>query len=114
MALVEDLMKGWSDNFTVRRVFGDPVEKGNVTVIPVASISGGGGGGGAPSGGEGEAEGSGGGFGGSARPAGVYVVRADDVEWQPALNVTALGLAGIALAALITMTIGGVIRRHQR
>ena len=114
MALVEDLMKGWHDNFTVRRVFGDPVERGNVTVIPVARIAGGGGGGGAPTEGEGGAENSGGGFGGMARPAGVYVVRADGVEWQPALDVTALGLAGIALAALITMTVGGVIRRHQR
>jgi len=49
MALVEDLVKGWQDNFTVRRVFGDPVERGDVTVIPVARIAGGGGGGGAPS-----------------------------------------------------------------
>ena len=43
-----------------------------------------------------------------------YVVRADSVEWQPALDVTVLGLAGIALAALITMTVGGAIRRHRR
>ena len=114
MALVEDLRTGWQDNFTVRRVFGDPVEKGDVTVIPVARIAGGGGGGAAPSQDESAAENSGGGFGGMARPAGVYVIRADSVEWQPALDVTALGLASVALAALITMTVGGVIRRHQR
>lgn len=114
MGLVQDLMRSWQDSFTVRRVFGDPVEKDNVTVIPVARISGGGGGGGAPSGDEGEAGGSGGGFGGTARPAGAYVIRADDVEWKPALDVTALGLAGIALAALITMTVGAAIRRHRR
>ena len=110
----EDLMRGWQDNFTVRRVFGDPVERGDVTVIPVAKIAGGGGGGAAPSEGESAAESSGGGFGGKARPVGVYVIRADGVEWQPTLDVTALGLAAIALAALITMTVGGVIRRHQR
>ena len=45
MALVTDLMQGWRDNFTVRRVFGDVVEKDNVTIIPVAMVAGGGGGG---------------------------------------------------------------------
>jgi uncharacterized spore protein YtfJ len=114
MALVRDLMQGWHDSFTVHRVFGDPVEKDNVTVIPVARVSGGGGGGSAPAEGEGEEQGSGGGFGGTARPAGVYVIHADSVEWQPAVDVTALGLAGIALAALITVTIGGAIRRRRR
>ena len=111
MAVVNDLVRGWPDSFTVHRVFGDPVEKDNMTIIPVAMVSGGGGGGSAPAKGEDEAETSGGGFGGMARPAGVYVVHADSVEWQPALNVTILGLAGIALAALITVTVGGAIRR---
>jgi uncharacterized spore protein YtfJ len=114
MALVQELMKSWQDSFTVRRVFGDPVEKDNVTVFPVARISGGGGGGGATSADEGEAEGSGGGFGGTAQPAGVFVIRADDAEWRPALDITVLGLAGIALAALITVTVGGVLRRRRR
>jgi uncharacterized spore protein YtfJ len=114
MPLVKDLMQGWHDNFTVRRVFGDPVEKNNVTIIPVATVAGGGGGGTAPSEGEGEAESTGSGFGGMARPAGVYVIRADSVEWQPAVDVTILGLAGIALAALITVTVGSAIRRRQR
>lgn len=115
MALVKDLMQGWHDNFTVHRVFGDPVERDDVTVIPVAMVSGGGGAGGsAPAEGESEEESSGGGFGGMVRPAGVYVIHADSVEWQPALDVTILGLAGIALAALITITVGGAIRRRQR
>ena len=106
-------MQGWHDNFTVNRVFGDPIENGDVTVIPVAKVAGGGGGGTAPSEGESEAESTGSGFGGMARPAGVYVIRADSVEWQPALDVTILGLAGIALAALITVTFGSVIRRTR-
>lgn len=114
MAMVKDLMQGWHDNFTVHRVFGDPVEKDNVTVIPVAIVSGGGGGGSAPTEGKSDEESSGSGFGGMARPAGVYVVHADGVEWQPAIDVTILGLAGIALAALITLTVGGAIRRSQR
>jgi uncharacterized spore protein YtfJ len=114
MALIDDLMQSWHDTFTVHRVFGDPIEKQDVTVIPVATVSGGGGGGRAPSEDANDEENSGGGFGGIARPAGVYVIRADDVEWIPALNVTILGMASIALAALVTVTVGGVIRRHQR
>ncbi len=114
MTMANDLLQGWRDNFTVHRVFGDPVEKEDVTVIPVAMVAGGGGGGNAPSEGESEAEGSGSGFGGMARPAGVYVIRADSVEWQPAIDVTRLGMAGIALAALITVTVGVAIRRRQR
>jgi hypothetical protein len=60
------------DVLTVRRVFGDPIERDGVTVIPAANVRGGGGGGG----GEGpNGQGSGGGFGVSATPAGAYVIR---------------------------------------
>lgn len=111
MDMVKDLMKSWHDNYTVKRVFGDPIEKDGITVIPVALVAGGGAGGSSPAGAE--AEGRGGGFGGGARPAGVYVVRPDGVEWQPALDVTMLGLAGIALAALITVVLGRTLRRRR-
>lgn len=107
MGIVDSLTSGWSDNFTVGRVFGEPVAKDGVTVIPVAAVAGGGGGGEGPTGGETQGEGSGGGFGGMARPAGVYVVRAESVEWIPALDVTKIVLAGIALAGLM------VIKHHR-
>jgi uncharacterized spore protein YtfJ len=123
MALAKGLMKSWHDTYSVRRVFGDPIEKEGVTVIPVAMVVGGGGGGrgqgaddaagnGVGAGG-GFGEGEGGGFGGLARSAGVYVVRADDVEWKPAVDVTLLGIAGILLAALITVTLGRAFRRRR-
>lgn len=111
MTLVDKLMESWKDTYTARRVFGDPIEKDGVTVIPVAMVSGGGGGGSAPADGE-SGEGSGGGFGGMARPAGVYVVRADSVEWQPAVDVTLLGLAGIVLCGLIALVLGRALRRR--
>lgn len=113
MALVKDLMDSWHDTYAVRRVFGDPIEKEGVTVIPVAMVAGGGGGGAGQSTEEDAGSGEGGGFSGMARPAGVYVVRADSVEWQPALDVTLLGLAGIMLAALITLTLGRALRRRR-
>jgi uncharacterized spore protein YtfJ len=113
MALMKDITESWRDTYTVRRVFGDPVEKDGVAIIPVAMVAGGGGGGSAPAEGESSAESSGGGFGGMARPAGVYVVRADSVEWQPALDITLLGMAGIALTALIVVVLGRVLGRRR-
>ncbi|MDP2183727.1 MAG: sporulation protein [Actinomycetota bacterium] len=112
MAFVNSMLESWRDTYTVRRVFGDPIEKDGVIVIPVAMVAGGGGGGVGPIAEESSVEGSGGGFGGMARPAGVYVIRADSVEWQPALDITLLGMAGIALVALITLTCGRAIRRR--
>lgn len=113
MAVVKDMIETWRQTYSVRRVFGDPIEQEGIIVIPVAMVAGGGGGGSAPAEEPNGAENSGGGFGGMARPAGVYVVRADTVEWQPALDVTMLGMAGIALAALITLVLGRSLRRRR-
>ena len=46
MALINGMMQSWQDTFAVRKVFGEPVEKDGMVVIPVATVSGGGGGGG--------------------------------------------------------------------
>jgi len=112
MQPIDTMMESWKDTYTVRRVFGDPIEKDGVVIIPVASVSGGGGGGTGTSADEGGEEGEGGGFGGTARPAGVFVVRADDVEWKPALDITRLGIAGIALSAWIAVVLGLALRRR--
>jgi uncharacterized spore protein YtfJ len=95
-------IEGHRDAITVKRVFGDPYEKNGVTVIPAAKVMGGGGGGeGTDPSGE-AIVGSGTGFGRAARPAGAYVIRGDEVTWQPAVDVNqiiagALALAGLAL-----------------
>jgi uncharacterized spore protein YtfJ len=113
MAMIQDLMNAWKDTYTVSLVFGEPVEKDGVTIIPVAQVMGGGGGGTAPDDDAGGSESTGGGFGGMARPAGAYVVTAESVRWEPALDITRLGLAGIALAALITVTLGWALGRKR-
>ncbi len=41
-----ELIKGVRDALSVRQVFGEPVERDGVTVIPAATVMGGGGGGG--------------------------------------------------------------------
>jgi uncharacterized spore protein YtfJ len=90
------------DAMTVRRVFGDPYEKNDVTVIPAARVQGGAGGGGGE-GPERQGAGSGVGFGVNARPAGAFVIRGDEVDWRPAIDVNRVILGGqlIAVAALL-------------
>lgn len=91
------------DAITVRRVYGEPVERNGVTVIPAAAVQGGGGGGGGdqPDG----SSGGGSGFGLRARPVGAYVIRGEAVSWQPATDVSRaiLGAQLLALAALLVI-----------
>lgn len=91
---IEAILLGAQDAMAAKRVYGEPVERDGVTVIPAASVGGGGGGGG-----DNENNG-GGGFGIRARPVGAYVIRGDRVEWKPALDVQRLLLAAAGLAAL--------------
>lgn len=86
------------DAVTVRRVYGEPYEKNGVTLIPAAKMAGGGGAGGGddPSGG---GSGSGAGFGIAARPVGAYVIRGDEVKWQPAVDLSRV-LAQLTVAVL--------------
>ena len=104
---VEDLVRGHRDAITVERVFGGPYEKNGATVIPAAKVIGGGGGGSGESPG-GQGQGSGTGFGLAAKPAGVYVIRGDDVTWQPAIDVNRLIAGVLAIAALV------VVVSHRR
>jgi len=79
---------------TIEKVYGEPIEQGGATIIPVASIrmaGGGGGGGGTDD--QTSGSGEGGGFGAVARPVGAYVIAPGDVRWKPALDLTRLILA---------------------
>lgn len=87
------------DTMTVRRVFGDPIERDGVTIIPAANVTGGAGGGG-------DAEGNaGGGFGVRAKPAGAYVIKNGEVRWEPALDLNRTILVGqmVGIVALLTL-----------
>ncbi len=94
------------DVLTVKRVFGDPYEKNGVTIVPAARVQGAAGGGkgeGTDMEGGGSGTGSGSGFGMNARPAGAFVIRGDDVQWRPAVDVNKIiiGAQLIALAAIL-------------
>jgi len=95
-------------------VFGEPVSRNGITLLPAAKLSGGGGGGSGDSspaaGGEGgqasaTGRGNGGGFGVSAKPVGAFVIKDDTVRWRPAidLNKVILGSQLVTVAALLTI-----------
>ena len=98
---IDELIEGHRDAITVKKVFGEPYVKNGLTVIPAAKVMGGGGGG-TGEGPGGEGQGSGTGFGLAAKPVGAYVIRGDEVRWQPAIDVNriiagAFLLTGLAL-----------------
>jgi uncharacterized spore protein YtfJ len=97
---LDALLHGHRDAITVRRIYGDPVERDGVTLVPAAAVLGGTGGGGD------QAGNGGGGFGLIGRPVGAWVIRDGNVTWKPAFDVTRLSLVG----ALVLL----VLRRRRR
>jgi uncharacterized spore protein YtfJ len=93
-------------HFTASTVFGAPVERDGVTVIPVATVrfGFGGGSGSDPSKGKNE-QGTGGGGGGAGAPAGYIEIRGDRTRFVPVVHparMLAL-VAGTILAALLIL-----------
>lgn len=86
-------------------VFGTPYEKNGVTLIPAAKISGGAGGGG-----DENAKQSGGGFGVSSRPVGAFVIKGDQVSWQPAIDLNRVILMGQVVAIVALLTLRAVVK----
>ncbi|MBD0329356.1 MAG: sporulation protein [Thermoleophilia bacterium] len=105
---LDALLQGHRDALTVRRVYGDPIERDGVTVVPAASVFGGTGGGG-------DREGNGGGgFGIRARPVGVYELRDGEVRWRPAVDVSRIMLGWQLVSALAVLGAWSVARRRAR
>lgn len=92
----DEILTRVGDQLSVRRVFGEPVERDGLVVIPVAVALGGGGGGSGP-----DEQGSGGGLGGMVRGIGVYSIRDGQVRFVPAVDTTALAAMGVLLAGLV-------------
>jgi len=124
---VQELLAKVGQNLSVSRAFGTAYEKDGSLVIPVAIVAGGGGGGegtsGSPTvdasddvefeddgtGREGESSSSGGGFGGVVMPAGVFVVRNEQVRWVPAINANL-----VIVVAFLTLRMIARARRKAR
>jgi uncharacterized spore protein YtfJ len=103
---IDELLRGAQDAIAAKRVYGEPVERDAVTVIPAASVGGGGGGGG-----DSEHNG-GGGFGLKGRPVGAYVISGDRVEWKPAVDVQRLMVGWQVVAGLAVLAAWSLARRR--
>ncbi|HET8628567.1 MAG TPA: spore germination protein GerW family protein [Thermomicrobiales bacterium] len=107
---VQELLAQARDAMTVQRVFGEPIEKDGVTVIPVAKVAGGGGGGIGQRPGEGQPGQGGAGYGLQATPAGVYMIKEGRVSWQPAVDVNRVILGGQIVAVVLILAIRAIIK----
>jgi uncharacterized spore protein YtfJ len=103
---------------SARQVFGEPVARDDVTVIPAATVIGAGGGGGGrrssrkgDSGGPEPDSGTGMGLGLFAWPSGAFEIRDDRVTWRPTLDVTRILLA--ALGVVLGLGIGILTTRRR-
>jgi uncharacterized spore protein YtfJ len=101
---VAEMLEGAREAMTVKRVYGEPIDREGVTIVPAAHVRGGGGGGG-------DAENNGGaGFGLTARPVGVYVVKDGNVAWEPAVDVTRISLLGVVAGIVALLVLRSVIK----
>jgi hypothetical protein len=103
----QDVFGAVREALSARQVFGEPVERDGVTVIPAATVIGGGGGGagedsqgddaaaGAPRGGAGM------GFGLIAWASGAFEIREGRVTWRPAVDITRVLLAAVGVALVL-------------
>jgi uncharacterized spore protein YtfJ len=101
---VTEMLNDARDAMSVKRVYGDPIERDGMTIVPAAAVRGGGGGGA-------DAENNGGGgFGLTARPVGVFVVKGDDVAWEPAIDVNRISMMGIVAGIVALLVLRSIVR----
>ncbi|HEX6656046.1 MAG TPA: sporulation protein [Candidatus Limnocylindria bacterium] len=101
---VTEMLEGAREAMTVKRVYGEPIEREGLTIVPAANVRGGGGGGG-------DAENNGGGgFGLTASPVGVYVVKDGNVNWEPAVDVNRISVMGIAAGIVALLVLRSVVK----
>ena len=111
-----ELIKGVREALSVRQVFGEPVERDGVTVIPAATVIGGGGAVAAraarakasdgEAGPQAQSSGFGSGFGGVMWPAGAFEIKDGRVTWRPAIDLTRVLLMALALAIAVVRARG--------
>lgn len=110
---VDRLIEDARDAISVDRVFGRPVERDGMTLIPAAAVRGGSGGGLSETSDD-TPGGSGMGFGLTARPVGAYRIQDGNVEWIPAADTTRVIVLGEIIAIVALLVIRSVARRRRR
>ena len=109
---IQELVSGVRDSVSAKRVYGDPVEKNGLTVIPAAVVRGGGGGGMGEE--DGKEKGKGGGFGLNVRPSGAWIIEGSSVTWKPAIDVNRIVLGGQFVALAAILVVGRALATHSR
>ena len=110
-----EILEQARDTLTVRRVFGEPIERDGVVVVPVATVRGTAGAGPGEGGTGGQTgSGGGGGWGLSARPSGVFVIDGGEVRWQPALDLNRVILGGQIVAIIGLLVARSIIKAMRR
>jgi uncharacterized spore protein YtfJ len=107
MPNVDEILRGARESMSATRVFGEPVERDGITVVPAAAVRGGGGGGGD------NQENGGVGFGVDASPVGAFVIKDGQVSWRPAVNVNRI-MIGWQIVALVALLLAARRRRSKR
>ncbi len=105
---IDEMLAGARDAMTVKRVYGDPIERDGIMVIPAAKVTGGGGGG------SDSENNGGGGFGVSAKPAGAWIIRDGQVEWEPAVDATRIATLGMVVAIVFLLTVRAIGKANAR
>lgn len=115
-AQIDEMVTRMSPN----AVFGEPIQQGDTTLIPVASVTYGFGSGqgwgrgkeedAPPDAPTGEGSGAGGGGGGMARPLGYIKIDANGAKWEPTVDPTRVVVGGMALAGWIVFWVMMMIR----
>jgi uncharacterized spore protein YtfJ len=103
------------DSAQAGKVFGAPIERDGMTVLPVAKVKGGGGGGsgGATQGVHAGESGGGAGVGVMAKPLGVFVIRDGKVSWQPALDLNKVIMGGQIVVAIALLTLRTYLKKRR-
>jgi uncharacterized spore protein YtfJ len=123
-AQVDELIR----RMNAKAVFGEPIQQGGTTLIPVASITYGFGSGqgwgrspkreGAPEGeagtGQDEGAGAGGGGGGMARPLGYIRIDENGAKYEPTMNMTLVSIGGMLMVAWNVFWVMKMIRETAK
>ena len=110
-SLAERLARQIGISANARSIYGDPVERDGVTVIPVAKAAYGFGGGGGKKENE---EGSGGGGGVMLTPVGYIEIKNGETRFRPTLDPMGLVPAVLAAAPIVLLAVWNISKRLRR
>ena len=100
---VTEMLSDAREAITVKRVYGEPIEREGLTIVPAADVRGGGGGSDSENNG-------GGGFGLTARPVGVYIVKDGQVEWEPAVDASRIAIMGMVTSIVALLVLRSIVK----